>query len=227
MDVALLRPPTDTARAARNRPHGRRRHAEIRAGQLRRRRRPHAAARRAGARRGALRRGALAVAAVHAGALLAAHRPPRRLRVAPSTRRVRQLSLNGTMRELPELANIEFNVNLPALATKPAHATVAQLLAQHGIPSGLVGKWHLGYPPSTVNSSERTFVQSARMPRQWNAVKPLVLREYKSAGARARRRLCLRRAALRQQSVPGAARAARRDAPPQCRVDRRGRLQVC
>ena len=105
---------------------------------------------------------------------------------APSTRRVRQLSLNGTMRELPELANIEFNVNLPALATKPAHATVAQLLAQHGIPSGLVGKWHLGYPPSTVNSSERTFVQSARMPRQWNAVKPLVLREYKSLQAHVR-----------------------------------------
>ena len=85
---------------------------------------------------------------------------------APTTRRVRQLSLNGTMRELPELANIEFNVNLPALATKPAHARTAQLLAQHGIPSGLVGKWHLRYPPSTVNSSERTFVQSARMPRQ-------------------------------------------------------------
>ena len=105
---------------------------------------------------------------------------------APSTRRVRQLSLNGTMRELPELANIEFNVNLPALATKPAHATVAQLLAQHGIPSGLVGKWHLGYSPSTVNSSERTFVQSARMPRQWNAVKPLVLREYKSLQAHVR-----------------------------------------
>ena len=105
---------------------------------------------------------------------------------APSTRRVRQLSLNGTMRELPELANIEFNVNLPALAAKPAHATVAQLLAQHGVPSGLVGKWHLGYPPSTVNSSERTFVQSARMPRQWNAVKPLVLREYKSLQAHVR-----------------------------------------
>ena len=42
-----------------------------------------------------------------------------------------------------------------------------------------------------------------------NAVKPLVLREYKSLQAHGRsRRLCLRRAALRQQSVPGAARAA-------------------
>ena len=114
-------------------------------------------------------------------------------------RLTRQISLDGKTAESPELASIEFNINLCAegggaagrrrrrraeeeeSAAQQSSVTMAQLLKQRGYATGFVGKWHLGYPHSNLTAELRKRVVGSPA-SAWRGVKEEVLREHRSGG---------------------------------------------
>ena len=129
--------------------------------------------------------------------------------------KVEQIGVDGLSAMSPELAAIGFNINLPlrerAAGAGAAHdagsnrssavdhlaeeergsatcsmPTAASLLRARGYATGIVGKWHLGYPAPRASTAERQRVVSSSL-ASWRTVKTTVQAEYRAVQMHVRR----------------------------------------
>ena len=145
-------------------------------------------------------------------ALLTGRHPSCHFHNEPMGPATSQIGIDGTTANRTELPAIGFNINLPVRETARERAaangsgagpatgsqqsgsltdtcsmpTAASLLRLHGYATGIVGKWHLGYPSQLVSAAERQRIVSSP-PSAWRTVKGPVLAEYRAVQQHVRR----------------------------------------